>query len=105
MHATQSYPVSLRERVADGNLDLYAMDTYKPIARLTLTAGIRVTWNTNPVNEQKLFARPAGSFLDMPPQIEQPLNQVIRSGVQSIFPATPLFVYQPRISAAYQLSQ
>ncbi|HZD51051.1 MAG TPA: carboxypeptidase regulatory-like domain-containing protein, partial [Silvibacterium sp.] len=102
--ATQSYPVSLKERIAAGNLDLYAMDTYKPTARLTLTAGMRVTWNTNPVNQQRLFARPAGSFLDAPHQIDQPLNQVILTGVRGLFPATPQFVYQPRVSAAYQLA-
>lgn len=88
-----------------GNLDLYAMDTYKPVARLTLTAGIRVTWNTNPVNQQGLFARPAGSFLDMTHRIDQPLNQVILTGLRSNFPATALFVYQPRVSAAYQLAR
>ena len=103
--ATQTYPVSLRERVAAGNLDLYAMDTYKPVAKLTLTAGIRVTWNTNPVNQQGLFARPAGSFLDMSHHIGQPLNQVILSGVRSVFPATEPLVYQPRVSAAYQLAR
>ena len=31
--ASQTFPVSLKERVAAGNLDLYAMDTYKPTAR------------------------------------------------------------------------
>jgi hypothetical protein len=84
---------------------MYAMDTYKPIAKLTLTAGIRVTWNTNPVNQQDLLARPAGSFLDMSHQIGQPLNQVILTGVHRVFPSTPLFVYQPRASAAYQLKR
>ncbi|HEY4048206.1 MAG TPA: TonB-dependent receptor [Acidobacteriaceae bacterium] len=103
--ASQSYPVSLKERVAAGNLDFYAMDTYKPVAKLTLTAGMRVTWNTNPVNQQGLFARPLGSFLDMSHQTDQPLNRVILTGVHSNFPATPLFVYQPRVSAAYQLAR
>ncbi len=103
--ATQSYPISLRERVAAGNLDVYAMDAYKPIPKLTLTGGLRVTWNTNPVNQQGLFARPTGSFLDMPHQTNQPLNQVILTGVHSNFPATPLLMYQPRVSAAYQLAR
>jgi hypothetical protein len=103
--ATQSFPISLKERVGAGNLDLYAMDTYKPIPKLTLTLGLRVTWNTNPVNQQGLFARPAGSFLDMSHQIDQPLNQVILTGVRRNFPATPLFVYQPRASAAYQVAR
>ena len=101
--ASQTFPVSLKERVATGNLDFYAMDTYKPAARITLTAGLRTTWNTNPVNQQKLFARPAGSFLDLSHEISQPLDQAIQTGVRGLFPATPLLVWQPRVSAAYQV--
>ena len=46
LHGEPDFPVSLKERVAAGNLDLYAMDTYKPTPRATLTAGMRATWNT-----------------------------------------------------------
>ncbi len=101
--ATQSFPVRLRERVANGNFEFYAMDSYKPSAKLTLTAGMRVTWNTNVVNDQGLFARPAGSFLDMQHSNAQPLNRAILTGVHTLFPATPLFIYQPRVSIAYQV--
>jgi len=101
--ATQSFPVRTRERVANGNFEFYAMDSYKPSAKLTVTAGMRVTWNTNVVSNQSLLARPAGSFLDMQHSNEQPLNQAILTGVHTLFPATPLFIYQPRVSAAYQV--
>ena len=67
--ASRTFPASFKERVAEGNLDLYAMDTWKPARGATLTAGVRATWNTNPVNQQGLFARPAGSFLDMATQM------------------------------------
>ena len=101
--ATQSFPVRTRERVANGNFEFYAMDSYKPSAKLTLTAGMRVTWNTNVVNDQGLFARPVGSFLDMQHSNAQPLNQAILSNVRTLFPGTPLFIYQPRVSVAYEL--
>ena len=101
--ATQSFPVRTRERVANGNFEFYAMDSYKPSPKLTLTAGMRVTWNTNVVNDKGLFARPAGSFLDMQHSNAQPLNQAILSNVRTLFPGTPLFIYQPRVSAAYEL--
>jgi hypothetical protein len=103
--ASQTFPVSLKERVAAGNLDLYAMDSYKPTERVTLTGGMRATWNTNPVNEQRLFARPAGSFLNIPHDEDQPLDQVIQAGVRGLFPATPLLVWQPRVSAAYEVAR
>jgi hypothetical protein len=101
---SQTYPVALKERVAAGNMDLYAMDSYKPTARVTLTAGLRATWNTNPVNQQRLFARPAGSFLESSHQISQPLDQAIQTQVRGLFPATPLLVWQPRVSAAYEVT-
>jgi len=101
--ASQSFPVSLKERVSSGNLEYYAMDTYKPVATATITYGMRVTWNTNVTSEKNLFARPSGSFLDASHDSDQPLNQVVSGDVHDLFPATPLFVYQPRVSFAYQL--
>jgi hypothetical protein len=103
--ATQAFPVTQRERVANGNLDLYAMDTFRVSPRITLTAGLRVTWNTNIVNQHGQFARPAGSFLDMSHDPTQPLNQVIQANVRNLFPSMPLLVYQPRASIAYKLNE
>ncbi len=103
--ATQAFPVTQRERVSNGNLDLYAMDTFRVSSKITLTAGLRVTWNTNIVNEHGQFARPAGSFLDMSHDPTQPLNQVIQASVRNLFPRTSLLVYQPRASIAYKLNE
>ena len=101
--ASQTFPVSLKERVAVGNLEFYCMDTYKPVPKATFTFGMRVSHNANETNQQGLFARPAGSFQDMTHDSTQPLNRVILTGVHKMFPATPLFLYEPRISVAYQL--
>jgi hypothetical protein len=100
-----TFPVAFKERVAEGNLEMYAMDTWKPAPAATFTAGLRAAWNTNPVNQQGLFARPAGSFLDMTHNVGQPLGQAIETGVRTLFPATPLIMWQPRVSAAYQLAR
>ncbi len=100
---SETYQIALKERVAAGNLDVYAMDSFKPVARMTLTAGVRATWNTNPVNQQGLFARPAGSFLELSHGLSQPLDQVIQDKVRGLFQATPLLVWQPRVSVAYEV--
>ncbi len=102
--ATAGFPITQKERIALGNLDMYAMDTFKASQRWTLTAGLRVTWNTNPVNQHGLFARPKGSFLDLTHEVNQPLDQVIQTNVRTLFPGTPLLSWQPRASAAYKLS-
>lgn len=101
--ASQSFPVSLKERVSSGNFEYYVMDTYKPSPKMTLTAGMRITWNTNVTSAKGLFSRTAGSFLDALHETNQPLNQVVLGNVHNLFPGTPLFVYQPRVSFAYQL--
>src|ERR1039458_3710511 len=102
--ATAGYPVTQKESIALDNLDLYAMDTFKAGQRWTLAIGLRATWNTNLVNQHDLFARPAGSFLDMEHNPSQPLNQAIQTKVRDLFPGTPLFSWQPRASVAYKLS-
>ena len=62
--AQQNFPVSLKDRVAVGNLEYYGMDTYKPSAKATLTYGMRVTWNTNVTSPQACFpAWPALSWM------------------------------------------
>ena len=102
---TAAFPITQKESIALGNLDLYAMDTYRLSQRWTLIAGLRATWNTNPVNQHGLFARPSGSFLDMTHSLTQPLSEAIQTDVRSLFAATPLFSWQPRASMAYKLSQ
>jgi hypothetical protein len=102
---TQAFPATQRGRVSNGNLDLYAMDTFRISPRFTITAGLRATWNTNIVNQHGQFARPAGSFLDMSHDPTQPLNQAVQANVRNLFHATPLLVYQPRASVAYKLNE
>lgn len=102
---TAAFPITQKESIAVGNLDLYAMDTFRLSPAWTFIAGLRATWNTNPVNQHGLFARPAGSFLDMTHSAAQPLSEVIETNVRTLFPGTPLFSWQPRASAAYKLSQ
>ena len=101
---TAAFPITQKESISVGNLDLYAMDTYKLSQRWTLIAGLRATWNTNPVNRHGLFARPPGSFLDMTHDLTQPLSLAIQTNVRNLFPATPLFSWQPRASLACKLS-
>jgi hypothetical protein len=101
--ASQTFPVRLRERVAVSNIEFYAMDTLQATSKLTFTAGLRITNNGNVMNQQGLSARPSGSFLDQTHSNSQPLSQLIQTGQHGTFPATPLFIYQPRVSVAYQL--
>jgi hypothetical protein len=50
-----AFPVTQNEPIALGNLDMYTMDTYQPDQRWILIAGLRATWNTDPVNRHGLL--------------------------------------------------
>jgi hypothetical protein len=102
---TAGFPVTQKESIATGNLDVYAMDTYKLGQRWTFIGGLRATWNTDPVNRHGLFARPAGSFLDMAHDAGQPLREAIETDVRRLFPGTPFVSWQPRASVAYKVSE
>jgi len=39
----------------------------------------------------------------MPHETSQPLDRAILTNVRDLFPSTPLFIWQPRVSGAYQL--
>jgi Carboxypeptidase regulatory-like domain len=103
--AQENFPVALKERVTLGNLENYAMDTWKPVPKATLTYGMRVSWNINEHSPQGLFSRMAGSFLDAAHDVNQPLDQVVVGSTRDLFTATPLFIYQPRFSFAWQFSR
>jgi hypothetical protein len=88
--ASQTFPISLKERVAAGNLDLYAMDTYKPFAQMaTLIAGCGDLEHQSR-QSARLFARPAGSFLDLSHASTSRSIRPSRPACATCFPATPL---------------
>jgi len=101
--STQSFPNSIGNRVAEVNLDLYAMDTFRATSKLTFTIGLRTAWNSNPVSAQNTFARLTGSFESLSHDVNQPLNQVILPNQEHPFAPTPLLQWQPRAAVAYAL--
>ena len=101
--ASQTFPLSNSQPYNFLNLDLYAQDTWKLSRNLTWTFGMRATHNANPTNPHNEVARLAGAFDAISHDVNQPLDQVIRTGLGSIFASTPLTFLQPRSAIAWQL--
>ena len=102
--ASQTFPLADSQPYNFLNLDFYAQDTWKLTRTLTWTFGIRDTYNSNPLNPHDAVARLAGSFDSISHDVNQPLNQVIRTQQSTIFAATPAAILQPRTALAWQIA-
>jgi len=102
--ATRTFPVANSQPYNFLNVDLYAQDSWKVTAKLTWTFGIRATQNSNPLNPHHAVARLPGSFASISHDVDQPLNAAIRTGLGTIFDATPVAILQPRTAIAWQVA-
>jgi Carboxypeptidase regulatory-like domain len=103
-YAQQSFPSSTSEQIRIVSLDLYAMDTWKVRPNVTLTYGIRSTWNSDPLSTNNAFsALSNGSFLSLSHDVNTPYNQIINPRTSLLAPGTPLVEWQPRGSLAWEV--
>ena len=100
--ATETFPTAPNQPFNFLNLDLYAQDTWKVTKNLTWTFGIRDTFNSNPLNPHGQIARLSGAFDSISHDVNQPLNDAIRTGLGNVFSSTPLAILQPRTAVAWQ---
>ena len=100
--ATASYPVAASQPFNYLNLDLFALDTMRLSSTLTWTIGLRAAHNSNPQSPHHLIARLDGSFESAPHDANQPLDAIIHTGLDQLFPATPEIQWQPRTALAWQ---
>jgi hypothetical protein len=100
--ASETFPSNANEPFNFLNLDVYAQDTWKVTRKLTLTFGLRDTFNSNPLNPHDQVARLRGSFNSISHEVSQPLNQAIQIHLGNLFSSTPTAILQPRTAIAWQ---
>jgi hypothetical protein len=102
--ASETFPLADSQPYNFVNLDFYAQDTWKLGRAFTWTFGLRDTYNSNPLNPHGSVARLAGSFDSIVHDVNQPLNEAIRTQQGTIFAATPAALLQPRTAIAWQIA-
>jgi hypothetical protein len=101
--ATASYPIAESQPFNYLNLDVFALDTIRLGSTLTWTIGLRAAHNSNPSSPHHLIARLDGSFESASHDADQPLDAIIHTGLDQLFPATPKIQWQPRTALAWQV--
>ena len=79
------------------------MDTYKLRPNLTITVGLRVGWNSNPVSQENVISRLVEPFSAISHDPNQPLNEVIAANQHRLFADTHPITWEPRAAIAYAL--
>lgn len=97
----QNYPSRPTQPVALYNEAFYGQDEWKPIPNFTLTAGIRVEHNSNPVCQTNCFAVFSSDFSTLSTSPNTPYNQLILNGRHQAFKGFQGVSVQPRIGFAF----
>ena len=99
---SQSFPSTISAPVTFNHLGLYGQDEWQARPGLTLTFAMRVEHQSNPVCENRCFARLTGPFNSVSHDPTQPYNQAILINEKQAFENTDRILLSPRLSFAWQ---
>jgi Carboxypeptidase regulatory-like domain len=98
---TQAFPRRLTQPVALYAMGAYAQDQWKVTPSFTLTYGLRLEHDSNPICVTDCFANFATSFSDLSAAPTTPYDQLIDGGRHRAFRGYQHVGYEPRIGFAY----
>jgi Carboxypeptidase regulatory-like domain len=99
---SQSFNSQTRLPVSFSNLGFYSGDEWRVRPGLTLSVALRVEHYSNPLCENRCFARLAGPFSSQSHDPNQPYNQAILTNQAKGFDATDNILWSPRLSFAWR---
>jgi hypothetical protein len=98
----QTFPTVTWNHFAFYTVGLYAQDEWHARSNLTLTVAIRADHQSNPVCQDRCFARLAGPFNSVSHDPAQPYDQAIAVNQRQAFLNTDSILWAPRFSFAWQ---
>jgi hypothetical protein len=97
----ERFPKRLSNPVALYVEGFYGQDTWKPVPGLTVTAGLRVEHNSNPLCKTNCIANFSQDFSSLPTSQATPYNSLISSGMSQAYFQQQNFAYEPRLGFSY----
>jgi hypothetical protein len=97
----QQFPLKISQPLALYNMGGYIQDQWKVRPNFTLTYGLRLEHNSNPICVTNCFGYSNGSFFGLNTSTSAPLNTLITSGQHNAFQSLQKIGYEPRVGFAY----
>ncbi len=97
----QQFPTRSSEPIALYTMGWYAQDQWKALPNLTITYGLRMEHNSNPLCRTNCFARLSGSFASVSTSTTTPYNTMITSGLTQALPSLQKIGFEPRVGFDY----
>ena len=97
----ERFPQRLSEPVALYVMGMYGQDQWKPVPNLTITAGLRLEHNSNPLCVSNCISNLAQDFAKLPTAASTPYNQIFASGRHQAFFQQQNIAYEPRIGFSF----
>lgn len=97
----QQFPTRLTQPVALYNMGWYAQDQWKVLPNLTITYGLRMEHNSDPVCRTSCFSRLSTDFAASNPSTSVPYNMLISSGHGTALAKMQPIGWEPRIGFSF----
>jgi Carboxypeptidase regulatory-like domain len=99
---TQSFAAQASQRIVFYNVSFYGQDEWNALPNLSLTLALRGEHYSNPVCENRCFARLAEPFSSVSHDPAQPYDQAILINQKQALAGTDALLLSPRFSFAWQ---
>ncbi|MGA9717212.1 MAG: carboxypeptidase-like regulatory domain-containing protein, partial [Acidobacteriaceae bacterium] len=101
----QQFPQRTTNPVSVYGMGGYVQDAWKAAPNLTLTLGLRLEHNSNPVCHTNCFANLSSEFQTLAASTsgDTPYNQLIDSGLDTAYPSQQTLAIEPRFGFAYSV--
>jgi hypothetical protein len=97
----ERFPKRLSQPIAFYVEGFYGQDQYKVLPNLTVTVGLRLEHNSNPLCRTNCISNFSQDFSSLPTARNTPYNQLISTGLEKAFFQPQVIGYQPRFGFSY----